>query len=402
MKVLRSRSKTPDRFPIDQVNLVTGYLDHSNIYGSRESVTGSLRSGVNGKLKMDVDNILAPSPTGGWVTGDIRFSQTPQLACFHSLFVRDHNRMADKLKQINPHWTDQRLFEETRRINIAQFQHIVFEEYLPTFFNSEFLALMEVPLPQAIRGSTTYNEFNHAGFRVMHRLIPSVLESRSPSNTITKRPLKSVIGQVGLLRTEYDDVLRGMLWQPVNTANFDPELLHGLFPTSPTDPGSDLLSTDYERGREHGLPPYVKFLGVPVTTFEGLAPFMSDTNIDLLKKVYRSVEDVDILTGVLLEKPLHGHLFGVASNLMAARQFMRNKQGDYRFYTNLNPLLNPKPFTLAQLNEIKKVTTSHIFCLNSGIKYVPRDHVYAPTSAADVVPCEDLEHMDLGKWKTFF
>ena len=66
-----------------------------------------------------------------YIGGDTRTNDGVSLITFHTLFVREHNRLAEKLAELNPTWDDERLFQKARKINIAQYQHIVYKEFLP-------------------------------------------------------------------------------------------------------------------------------------------------------------------------------------------------------------------------------------------------------------------------------
>lgn len=66
-----------------------------------------------------------------FIVGDRRGNQNPQITSLHILMLRHHNNIASALKEVNPHWNDGKLFHESRRILIAEYQYITFYEFLP-------------------------------------------------------------------------------------------------------------------------------------------------------------------------------------------------------------------------------------------------------------------------------
>lgn len=65
-------------------------------------------------------------------------NETPDLVTMHTLFMREHNRIAEGLKEENPTWSDERLYQESRRIVGAILQKITYDEYLPIILGKTY------------------------------------------------------------------------------------------------------------------------------------------------------------------------------------------------------------------------------------------------------------------------
>lgn len=187
--------------PVDQITAVTGFLDLSLIYGNSEAQLKPIRSYENGRLKMDVvdgkeypphnpdgDEICFIETPGEtcFLGGDPRLNQSPDLSILHIFYIREHNRLADILHKINPHWDDEKIFQEARRINIAQYQYVVYYEWLPLFLGEE--RMIEGKLIYHKNGSeyvndydptvdpSALNEHSASAFRYYHSSIEGRLE----------------------------------------------------------------------------------------------------------------------------------------------------------------------------------------------------------------------------------
>lgn len=67
-------------------------------------------------------------------------NQLPDLAIETTSFLRLHNYLCKKLKSMNPSWDDERIYQNARRIVIAMYQHVIYNEYVPEL-------LGQIPLP---------------------------------------------------------------------------------------------------------------------------------------------------------------------------------------------------------------------------------------------------------------
>lgn len=89
--------------------------------------------------------------------GDNRVNQQPILLSLQTLLLRNHNHHAMQLSLMNPHWNDDQLFQEARRITIAELQHITYNEYLPIILGP--LLMHYYNLSPLINGFTQYESF---------------------------------------------------------------------------------------------------------------------------------------------------------------------------------------------------------------------------------------------------
>ena len=73
-----------------------------------------------------------------FITGDFRTNENIAMAALHTQWYREHNRVRDILKKHNPSWSEETLFQETRRIVIAEYVHIVYNEFLPPLIGTKY------------------------------------------------------------------------------------------------------------------------------------------------------------------------------------------------------------------------------------------------------------------------
>jgi hypothetical protein len=92
-------------------------LDGSQIYGSSLEVSKSLRSFQGGKMQTSAGLGRTSCPYMPlnssllFVAGDVRANENMGLSSVHTLFLREHNRIATELAAINTLWNDERLYQ---------------------------------------------------------------------------------------------------------------------------------------------------------------------------------------------------------------------------------------------------------------------------------------------------
>ncbi|KAI0557007.1 Peroxidase [Gracilaria domingensis] len=160
------------------ITVLSSALDLSNVYGVDTQRNAFLRVPDSCRLKTSAGNNL-PFNTGGfanspstsaslYIAGDTRVNEHPVLTTIHTIFLREHNNICDLLEDALPNMAAGSMYEAARAINIAQYQKIIYEEWLP--------AILGRTLPRYTGykeniDPTISLEFTTAGFRVGHTMV---------------------------------------------------------------------------------------------------------------------------------------------------------------------------------------------------------------------------------------
>jgi len=64
-------------------------------------------------------------------SGDPRVNQHPNMAVNTISLMRLHNLLCDEFKRLNPTWNDEKIYHQARRLVIAMYQHVTYNEFLP-------------------------------------------------------------------------------------------------------------------------------------------------------------------------------------------------------------------------------------------------------------------------------
>lgn len=169
----------------EQTNQVTSFLDASTIYSSNPTTAENVRVFRDGLLLFgrgppNEDVCLRGALKNKCVRpGDSRSGEQPGLLAMHHVLVGEHNRVAIELAHLNPHWSDEKIYQETRRIVGAMVQHITYREFLPLVLGRDVCRLFDLELERDgfyknydIRvNPTVANSFSAAAFRFGHSLI---------------------------------------------------------------------------------------------------------------------------------------------------------------------------------------------------------------------------------------
>jgi hypothetical protein len=392
----------------EQINTITTFIDGSNVYGSDETRARALRSFVGGRMLVQPgpDGNLPPFNTFGlsnanplhlpeaslFAAGDVRCNEQVGLTGFHTLFLREHNRLADEIvsrefanANLSDPGVDEEIYQRARATVAALLQKITYHEWLPALLGPHAMDDYHGYDPQVDPRIT--NEFSSAAFRIGHTMLPTTYLVTDRYGNSTPLPLRyAFFNPDYVLQKGIADLIRGQakyLQQELDRFVVD-DVRNFLF--GPGFGGLDLASLNIQRGREHGLSSYNdvrESLGLSrARDFSEVTSYESYTTQDLETAYgYTNIDDLDLWTGGLCEQRIPGSSLGETFTAIFVDQFTRLRDGDRFYFENRD--VYPESFIqyifdTTFVDIIRRNTTIDDHELNGYAFFVPEVAPYRP------------------------
>lgn len=404
-----------------QINEETSFLDLSGVYGNNHERLELARAGNSytgesaylllgeggmlptikevgidsGKTSLEVLEIFTPEGFGGlpdpttnpdpttfehrFYAGDNRVNQQPSLLSQQTMWARNHNWHVEQLKYKHPDWSQDQLFEAARALNEAEWQHVVYDEYLTKLVGK--WAISEYTGYKADVDPSIINEFTTVAFRFGHdqsrQILQTLAENGGVSGEFTLGQAFLALGNgsaVTINSEGLDGWIRGQL--SALTQEIDGHVVDGNRNTLFGIPGAtvDLTVFDTMRGRDHGVNNYnLMREGLGLYVYRSFDEFAYANNIDAatlqaLNELYGyDISKLDTIVGGLLEKKAYGSQLGELFTLLTVMQFEAIRDGDRLYYENRfadHPEI---------IKAIEETSLADIIARTSGVEHVYHD-----------------------------
>ncbi|XP_041911403.1 prostaglandin G/H synthase 1 isoform X2 [Arvicola amphibius] len=373
-------------------------IDLGHIYGDNLERQHHLRLFKDGKLKYQVQDgeVYPPSveqtsvlmryppgvpPEKQMAVGQEVFGLLPGLMVMSTIWLREHNRVCDLLKEEHPTWDDEQLFQTTRLILIGETIKIIIEEYVQ-HLSGYFLQLKFDP-ELLFRAQFQYQnriavEFNHLYH--WHPLMPDSFKVGSQEYSYEQFLFNtSMLVDYGI-EALVDAFSRQRAGRIGGGRNFNHHVLHVAV---------DVI----KESREMRLQPfneYRKRFGMkPYTSFQELTG--EKEMAAELEELYGDIDALEFYPGLLLEKCQPNSIFGESMIEIGAPFSLKGLLG--------NPICSPeywKPSTFGGdvgFNLVNTASLKKLICLNT--KTCPYVSFSVPESPGDNGPAVERPSSEL-------
>lgn len=329
------RSATTDTI----INTTAGYLDLSQLYGSSVDVANSLRN-PDGTLKSSDGGQALPVVDGAFVTGDPRVMENPELTAVTTLFMREHNFWVGQIKNQNPDWTGDQLYNMAKAITTGEYQNIIYREYLPVLVGRVLGPYQGYDANVDARVS---EEFSTAAFRVGHS---QVSEEQTGIDNLGVETFSESLAQAFFntpeedLANGFNPLLRNLAVEFSQATDvYTVPVLRNLLFAGLVGGGVDqvdLIAIDIQRERDVGLGTLNQVrAAINMAPYTSFAELTSDVVVQKsFESVYGTIDAVDLFMGGLAEDHADGALVGPTFQTIISAQFDALRKGDRFFWMN--------------------------------------------------------------------
>ncbi|XP_074513628.1 eosinophil peroxidase-like [Sebastes fasciatus] len=420
-----------------QMNSLTAFIDAGQVYGADDVKARFLRNltsdkgllRVNSQYEDNGHELLPFAPMASsicanraritkdvnavevpcFVAGDERTNEHIGLTAVHTLFMREHNRLARTLAKLNPHWDGETLYQESRKIMGGYSQVLTYRDYLLHIVGPDFITshLSTYPGYDENVDPRIANVFATAAYRFAHLMVQPFMfrlnEQYQEHQDYPSPLLHKAFFTPWRITFEggVDPIIRGLVGSKakLNTQDnmLSDELRERLFQFS-SQLALDLASLNLQRGRDHGLPGYNewrKFCGLsqPRNRKELSKVLKNRKLAKELISLYRKPDNIDVWLGGVAEPFVPGGRVGPLFACLIATQFQKVRQGD-RFWWE-----NKGVFTKDQRYSLKQTSLARIICDNTGITEVPAQPFQYRPRRSGYTKCSKIPEFDLSPWK---
>lgn len=366
--------------PRQQLNEITAYVDASFVYGSDPLTAASLRKmDGSGKLWTGTDGLLPtngqlmidsdPSNDHHFVAGDVRANEQLALMSMQTLFLREHNRLAEHIALSDPGLSGDEIFQTARSIVGAEMQAITVNEFLPVLLGEQHGLGAYAGYDPTVNPGIA-NAFSTAAFRLGHTMIQDEFLIIGKTGATESVPVTacffnpSCLHEKGVAR-----VLKGLATQEAQEVDtrFIDAIRNQLITDFGVTLGVDLAALNMQRGRDHGLPGYQEAWDQLVAL--GLVSGSGELPQSVLD-TYDGAS-VDLFMGGLSVEPYLDGLVGELFHAILLEQFSRLRAGDRFWFENLAYF---DPALIGWLNDLR---LSDLFAWNTDIGYIQSNVFYA-------------------------
>ncbi|MVS98837.1 peroxidase family protein [Devosia marina] len=317
-----------------------------------------------------------------FVAGDGRANENVMLTSIHTIWHRNHNFWVDELKaRTNNEWTEQEYFEAARIRNIAEYQRVVFTEFITAmaggFGDSDDNEHGFEGYDPTINASISV-EFAQAAYRFGHSMLNETVSYVDENGALQEVSLvQAFLSPAQVVNLGVSNLLAGAI--QVQHQAIDEDVVNALRNQLVGRP-LDLAALNIFRGRDMGVAPFnvVRSQLYEQTHLSALKPYtgwadfalrngISSVMLAKLQQAYPDgFDSMDLWVGGLLEKPVAGQL-GSTFGYIFLEQLNRLQHGDRLYYLEI--------FDDSLFRGESSVTFADIIARNTGLTGLP-DNVF--------------------------